>query len=619
MILEQRACTYSNNSTTLRINITMMVPKLRIVSLLGFLLAPSNAFSNQQDVVVNVGMESVPTDDGAKPLLDSCPQALDGIATIRQETTVFDDVSFVIHRNGEADSCGIAPSSIAAIQGALETLQDCQGDQLDKYQVESVLTRLLADLLAEGTCESTEDEYDDQGLEETFYGYCDMGLDRTPILTDHDKLIRVPSTDSLPCRFFSREGVRISSLEQLKELAKQSQTAAAECPPDEQTCAAGGGLHLYAVPAGRVFMFAPKFVGEIFTLEHVTGREGQPISLEVLSMEPRVFDITNFFSPNEAAELIDKALNETSETHKLGRSTTGIKGTFYKKRTSENAWDTHGKTALVIKKRCFNVLGMDEYIEGHADGLQILRYNMSTAYTPHMDYLDDPGHGSFNYDSAGTGGNRFATILLYMTELGEHDGGETVFTEAWPPEVDPGDRVQIFDALKELRATGDATMLKRGSWEETMAATCRSHLSVRPTEARAVLFYSQHPNGEEDLSSKHGGCPVLGGEKWAANLWVFSTPRESYPGAPVKEGYEEPDTPSFSQVPAVFRNTGKDSRFDNAEVYYDEDGFFGKLGPKDPEVRVNTFAGHVWSIKSNGQTLKTFVIDDSEGQQEFVV
>ena len=127
---------------------------------------------------------------------------------------------------------------------------------------------------------------------------------------------------------------------------------------------------------------------------------------------------------------------------------------------------------------------MDEYIEGHSDGLQILRYNKTTAYTPHMDYLDDPKVGSFDYASAGTGGNRFATILLYMTDLGEHDGGETVFTEAWPPGVEETDRVPIFDAIKQLRESGDATELKRGSWEETMAATCRSKLSVRPHAAR---------------------------------------------------------------------------------------------------------------------------------------
>jgi hypothetical protein len=277
---------------------------------------------------------------------ETCSQALDAIAAIKN-AAVFDESSFLVHRNGDAEPCGMAPSSIDTMERALRTLEGCEegGKGLDKYQVESFLTRLLAALLAEGSCGSTDDDDAIEG----FLGFCDMGPKRTPILTDHDLLVPVPS-GSLPCRFFTREGVRISSLEQLRELTEKRKSSGEECPPEEETCAAAAGLNVYAVPAGRVFMFAPKFVGELFEMPHVSGREGQPISLEVLSLEPRVFDVFNFFSPEEADELIKKALGETSETHKLSRSTTGIVGSFYKKRTSDNAWDTDGATALRIKR-----------------------------------------------------------------------------------------------------------------------------------------------------------------------------------------------------------------------------------------------------------------------------
>ena len=127
-----------------------------------------------------------------------------------------------------------------------------------------------------------------------------------------------------------------------------------------------------------------------------------------------------------------------------------------------------------------------------ADGLQILRYNLTTAYTSHLDYLEDrAGTESYDYDTAGKGGNRFATILLYFSDLGERDGGETVFSRAWSPGVAEKDRVQLKDAISQLRASGDAPMLKKGSWEEEMTAICRTRLSVRPHATRAVLFYSQ--------------------------------------------------------------------------------------------------------------------------------
>ena len=45
---------------------------------------------------------------------------------------------------------------------------------------------------------------------------------------------------------------------------------------------------------------------------------------------------------------------------------------------------------------------------------------------------------------------RFATILLYFTDLGENDGGETVFTHAWPIDIPEENRkttetVRVFE------------------------------------------------------------------------------------------------------------------------------------------------------------------------------
>lgn len=77
-------------------------------------------------------------------------------------------------------------------------------------------------------------------------------------------------------------------------------------------------------------------------------------------------------------------------------------------------------------------MGFDEYLEEHADGLQILRYNLTKAYISHSDWIDGNDKVQHNHESAGVGGNRFATILLYMSDLGPGEGGETVFTEAWP-------------------------------------------------------------------------------------------------------------------------------------------------------------------------------------------
>jgi hypothetical protein len=112
-----------------------------------------------------------------------------------------------------------------------------------------------------------------------------------------------------------------------------------------------------------------------------------------------------------------------------------------------------------------------------------------------------------------------------------------------------------------------------------MVADCRSRLSVKPHAGRAVLFYSQHPNGEEDLSSLHGGCPVLSGSKWAANNWIWNGPRGGFPGAPMNpnfKGTEEEANPG--QLKGHFENTGKNPQFRNAKLYFQET-VWGDFGP----------------------------------------
>ena len=51
---------------------------------------------------------------------------------------------------------------------------------------------------------------------------------------------------------------------------------------------------------------------------------------------------------------------------------------------------------------------------------------------------------------------------------------------------------------------------------------CYSRFAVAPRKGDAILFYSQKPSGDLDPLSIHGGCPVLAGTKWAANLWVWN-------------------------------------------------------------------------------------------------
>jgi len=112
----------------------------------------------------------------------------------------------------------------------------------------------------------------------------------------------------------------------------------------------------------------------------------------------------------------------------------------------------------------------------------------------------------------------------------------------------------------------------------------------------------------------------LNGTKWASNLWVWSGPRPAFPNAPLLWPEEPKATPAFKEVKGEFRNTGKDPRFnERTEVFWSDTTFFGKLGPSDPPVNVNTYEGHEWNIKVDGEILKTFKVAGDKEHQVFEV
>jgi hypothetical protein len=272
-------------------------------------------------------------------------QFLDSIGVI--PTTI----SVALHPNGQAEPCSVISVNNLLndtnILSALRVVDKCP-DWKSQYVTDSFLTRLLHEI--SGPACSIE------GQQSGFYKFCDRGLKRTPILHDHRLLVPYKLTEDgpsfLPCHFHNASGYRLSSLSLLREWMQ-----AMSCEQDDhttgETCTTHPPLELYAVPAGRHFMFAPKYIGEIIPLPHVTGgNPTQPVYLEVLSVSPRVFDLVNLFSKQESEDLVQRALAETRESYRLQRSTTGSNGgrEVNRYRTSETAFDAAGETALNIKR-----------------------------------------------------------------------------------------------------------------------------------------------------------------------------------------------------------------------------------------------------------------------------
>jgi prolyl 4-hydroxylase len=102
-------------------------------------------------------------------------------------------------------------------------------------------------------------------------------------------------------------------------------------------------------------------------------------------------------------------------------------------------------------------------------------FPFSVQYTAHHDF------GYSDIDSKHMGA-RFVTLLFYLSE--GMIGGETSFPR-WV-------NAETFDKLY-----------------------------VTPELGKAVLFYSQLPDGNMDDFSQHAAEPVTDGEKWLINLWVW--------------------------------------------------------------------------------------------------
>lgn len=254
----------------------------------------------------DVSKESTPT---------HCQKDLDELRTAN-DLLWLQDVSFAIHRNGDPMACGLITTTPASFVSTLKDINECEFTNLNRYTIESFLTALFVNELGTRECGSPDNATAPQGLA----GFCDMGPARTVKQPDFEKLSRLPKTGSLPCRFFTREGLRIDSLSSLESAARKALNRLT-CQEVGEDCPSGPILHLYAVPTGRMFMLAPIFVGEKFVIDHVP--DAKTIVAEVLSLVPRVFELHDFYSLEEASNLIDEALSETSETHKLHRSTTG--------------------------------------------------------------------------------------------------------------------------------------------------------------------------------------------------------------------------------------------------------------------------------------------------------
>ncbi|TDH70673.1 hypothetical protein CCR75_002910 [Bremia lactucae] len=359
------------------------------------------------------------------------------------------------------------------------------------------------------------------------------------------------------------------------------------------------GDRLYLVAPNLHFMWPFVKLGHRVLVTSTFSPINEPVIIESMSESPRTFRLHNFFTHEEADTLIKQTLLIDDPYDRLQPSSVGAtmdRQITSKHRTSENAFDTMSTTAMSIRKRVFDVLSLGTYQDDMCDGLQLLRYHQKQAYIPHYDYFPINLTENFNFNPHRGGSNRFATVVLYLSNVPL--GGQTVFPLAEMPSDLPMKYRHPFEFTRTNEAIG-TELFESNSWELNMVRECSTKLASYPLKGSAVLFYSQKPNGEVDPMSLHGGCPVLEGTKWGANLWVWNKRRFN--------AYFD------SSIVVVFTNPTPYE----VKLFWSA-SLMGTLAANGGKRQFTSYPGHKWVLKIKEYVVLEYVVTKNTGEMQKV-
>jgi len=225
-------------------------------------------------------------------------------------------------------------------------------------------------------------------------------------------------------------------------------------------------------------------------------------SLRMRHVDPPIFTIDNFLSSNECDHLSslindddddDDDNNNDKLVERMSSPTFSSPATSISKRTSTTWFCRYtAVSAFLAKVRhllppSVNINQMEEP--------QIVRYEVGQEFTFHYDTI--PGNICNT-----NGGQRIATIIVYLNDVRNGCGGGTIFRDLYMDQSQQQKQQQ------------------------------QQQLTITPKKGTAVLFYPAYCNtGKSDIRTLHGGEVVTnGGEKRIIQLWIHE--REYEAGIP---------------------------------------------------------------------------------------
>mmetsp|Transcript_115912 Transcript_115912/g.368580 ORF Transcript_115912/g.368580 Transcript_115912/m.368580 type:complete len:353 (-) Transcript_115912:5-1063(-) len=239
---------------------------------------------------------------------------------------------------------------------------------------------------------------------------------------------------------------------------------------------------------------------------------------EIVSVKPWVMVVRDFASPEECAKVLKllerchsrdwpdcKELQSKlhSSSSRSGKSSKGtVAGKPWRNSTSFQL-ELNGELDGAVDELVQRAHVIARHPITYGEGVQIASYHEGSYYEFHHDSL-----------------SRRATFLLYLTDVPEGDGGETIFPLVRRPGT-PEDVPPPLPPAVVGRQRGERLDFKVERMEE-MIPYCDSdfYLKIRPEAGKAILFYSYRPDYGMDEFAIHGACPLRRGHKAILQRWM---------------------------------------------------------------------------------------------------
>ena len=235
--------------------------------------------------------------------------------------------------------------------------------------------------------------------------------------------------------------------------------------------------------------------------------------ITIASWEPRILVVDDFMTAEEADHMVStigsgKRLGSTAVVTTSG-------GAAVLANTVTSKIGTFPGNDPVIDRINDRISQLSFIPKDWGEPLHVLHYDPGQYFRGHLDVHAKPGRRT---------STRVATCFLYLSDV--ESGGETHFPLA---KKAGGGRDPVPKTCEGMEGK-DATLQGKDALDQyydgseffspTPEELAELGVTVLPKKGRAVLWWNKKKEGGPDWRSRHVGCPLIAGEKWAATRWI---------------------------------------------------------------------------------------------------